>query len=89
MDRRDSFGMSCRCGESEAVAGLAAGSTSALEQGLLTIAPLYRVQMNSTRRNRDDEGDVSEVLEGVTEGITDISEGRTADGEELDEALGL
>ena len=47
------------------------------------------VRTNPIYTNRDDEDNVSEALEGVTEGITDISEGRTADGEDLDEALDL
>ena len=45
--------------------------------------------MSSTYTDRDDEEDAPEVPEGVLEGIADISEGRTADGEDLDEALDL
>jgi len=43
--------------------------------------------MSSTHTDDDDEEDTPEVPEGVIQGIADISEGRTADGENLDEAL--
>jgi hypothetical protein len=44
--------------------------------------------MTSTSRSDEDESDEeSMVPAGVLEGIEDIAEGRTADGDDLDEAL--
>ena len=44
--------------------------------------------MASTPRSDEEESDEEPiVLAGVVEGIEDIAEGRTADGDDLDEAL--
>jgi hypothetical protein len=44
----------------------------------------------STHHSDDEESDEeSTVPEDVLEGIEDIANGRTADGKDLDEALGL
>ena len=45
--------------------------------------------MSSTHTDRDDEDEEPEVPAEVIDGIKDIAEGRTADEDDLDEALDL
>ena len=59
------------------------------DEGLLTGAQLIEVQMSSTHTDRDDEDEEPEVPAEVIDGIKDIAEGRTADEDDLDEALDL
>lgn len=49
------------------------------------------VRMASSPRSDDDDSEENEstVPAGVLEGIEDVAEGRTADGDDLDEALDL
>ena len=52
-------------------------------------AYLYSLMASTPRSDEDEAEEEPTVPAGVLEGIEDIAEGRTADGDDLDEALDL
>lgn len=50
---------------------------------------LFSLMASTSRSDEDETEEEPTVPAGVLEGIKDIAEGRTADGDDLDEALDL